>query len=387
MSRENELYERLGVNRDATMEEIAKAGRKMSMKWHPDKNKNNVEEATRKFNEVRESIDILTNEEKRRNYDQFGTTSSDNEYPPPPDLSNLFNMFGFGHNRNNKQEIEPVECHLNCTLDNIAKEEILWFSYQQKIVCQDCKGEGGKNVKKCEGCRGSGKVSKIMQTGPIQQHFITNCEKCNGNGKKIDEICKTCNGQEFTTILKKESIKLQKGIEDGVRLIVNGKGNQKKNCFPPEYSDLILFIHIEPHEVFRRENEHLFVDMELHLYEALFGFTKLVHHIDGRTLKISYQGKTEYGTSRKMEGEGLFNLKTGKKGNLYLHFVFYLPDLSGDEELMESILNYQKQETDTNIPYIHLKEVEKYEFDKNEEQREQQRQQPENIQEPPCRQM
>jgi DnaJ-class molecular chaperone len=319
MPRDTVLYDRLEVSYNASTEEIQKVGRKMSMKWHPDKNINNREEAEKKFKEVREAVDILTDPEKRKLYDQYGIEGLNrvNEEPGPANFS-----FPFPFNRQN--EPEHVVHNISCSLEQIAREEVVTFTYPRKMVCDGCEGEGGKNTIICNKCNGRGMHVQIIQLGPMTQQTMGPCQSCNGTGRQVRDKCTTCKGKTFVIIQETGTIKLQNGLENGMKVKVDGRGNRFKNGT----TDLIIVINEEPHEAFTRKGENVYVDIDLTLYEALFGFRKIVYHLDGRILRVSYSGKTNYGTSRKIVNEGFSNLrKGGVKGDLYLRFVFDLPDL------------------------------------------------------------
>ena len=363
------LYDQLGVSPNATTEEIVNAGRKLSRKWHPDKNKDNKEEAETKFKEIRNAIDILSNEEKRRNYDNFGLNSEQDEiHSNMPDMANIFNIFSnFSNIHNihnihnnmanmniNKTRYEPIIHNLYCTLEQIAKEENVSINYKQQVICEKCDGEGGTDYKTCDSCKGQGKCLQVIQIGPMQHQTITQCKKCTGIGKIINKVCKECNGQTFVTKNKKESIKLKKGLENGMKLNIKNKGNQYKSDKTVICTELIIIVNIESHDAFKRKGPNLFVEIELSLYEALFGFTRLIHHLDGRILHVKYKGKTDYGTYRKLKGEGLPDLKNNNiYGNLYIHFTFLLPNISEISEIKKD----EKDEKDEKNDNQNWKEV------------------------------
>lgn len=370
MVKDTTLYDRLGVSPHASEQEINNAGRKMSKKWHPDKNMENRQEAETRFKEIREAIDILSDEKKRSQYDECGMEILDPSrgdddafsfhdfmggmggfpfpgrgmrgFPFPGGIPGMGGIGGIGGMPGPQEEkAENIVHFLTVTLDQIVKEQKVSFTYDQRLLCKKCNGEGTKGGdpslnKTCEKCQGKGMCVQIRHMGPMIQQSMMPCTDCGGKGKRISEKCEECNGGMYFTQKTKDTIKLQNGLENNMKLKVDGKGNQTKNG----YTDLIIIIQEEPNEVFRRDGSHLHVDIELNLYEALFGFTKLVHHINGKTIKIRCTSKTEYNTVRKLVGEGLKDLRTNKEGNLYIHFAFYLPDIqhvSEIEELREEI--------------------------------------------------
>jgi DnaJ-class molecular chaperone len=250
-----------------------------------------------------------------------------------PGMPGMQGMPGMGRR---EEKLENIVHHLNVTLEQIVKEENVAFTYEQKILCKSCNGEGTKGgdpslVKQCEKCQGKGMCVQIRNMGHMVQQSVMPCPDCSGKGKTFKEKCTDCKGEIYETRKTNGSIKLQNGLENNMKLKLDGQGHQSKNG----NTDLIIIIHEEPNEVFRRNGSHLHVDIELNLYEALFGFTKLVHHVNGKTILVRYEGKTEYNTVRKLIGEGLENLRTHQKGNLYIHFTFYLPDIQDLSEIKE----------------------------------------------------
>jgi DnaJ-class molecular chaperone len=287
-----------------------------------------------------------------------------------------------GGNTNNPFK-DPVIHHLKCTLEQIIKEENVSFSYKQSILCNDCNGSGGRDISVCNICKGNGMCMKVAHIGPIQHQSMMPCDKCKGKGRIIKTICRTCNGETRVSIMKSETIKLKNGLEDNMRLTVKSKGNMISQ---ENYGDLIIHINIEPHEVFKREGANLFVDLELNLYEALFGFTKMIYHLDGRVLCVKYTGKTEYGTYRKIRREGFFNLHNpSEHGNLYICFTFYLPDVQNVYEI-EKMYEHSREDSEDCV-YSFLEDIDKHELDKDSPRYKQHQQEDEQPRQPECRQM
>ena len=429
MVKDTTLYDRLGVSCDASDQEINKAGRNMSKKWHPDKNVENREEASLRFKEIREALDILSNPEKRSLYDQIGMESANHDgndsFSFHDFMGGMGGMGGFpfgnmgggmagmggmggmgmpfgnmGGGMGPKQERkENITHRIYVSLEQIAKEENVSFTYDREVLCEVCHGEGTRNGdislnKDCTKCEGKGMCVQVRHMGPMVQQSVMPCQDCAGKGKKIlqDDRCVACNGTTFKVQSTKASIKLQNGISHNMKLKLNGQGHESKKG----NTDLILVIQEEQHEVFRREKSHLHVTIELNLYEALFGFTKLIHHINGKVIRVRHDGKTEYNTVRKIVDEGLNDLQTKQKGHLYLHFTFYLPeDIQYEMDLLTYFNKVKHDHSHNNNDYTEeaiLHHVSEYELssdsdreqDENEDQHED-RQQRQHVQE--CRPM
>lgn len=362
MPKDTTLYDRLGVSPNATEEEIKKAGTKMSFKWHPDKNINNIEEATKKFKEVREAVDILTDKSKRELYDRFGmdmdmnTEENHHGFPFPggfPGMGGFPFPGGFpgmGGGMPQKKE-ENITYNLKVNLSQIFREDTVDISYDHKKYCTDCNGEGSKDGKKveCSECKGKGMNVKMVQIGPgMIQQSMSPCSKCEGKGKMVQDFnkCGVCQAKGYLISKKDNKVKLKKCLDSGMKMVLNGEGHNLKYS----NTDLVVIFEVEDHPTFNRKGNDLFYTIELSLYEALFGFIKTIVHLDERELTITHKGKTECGSYRKILDEGLTNVEDHSQiGDLYIKFIFSLPFFKNEEDLVSYILDYKKDDDNINI--------------------------------------
>jgi len=372
MVKDTTLYNRLEIEPDANESQIKKAYNKLSKVWHPDRHVNasqaDRDKATAKFQEIAQAKEILLDAEKRQIYDQVGMDifkngmdNTDNTGGPNPfaDFGNIFGAgfpFGMGGMpgmgpgmgpRNSPPE-DIVE-QIDVTLEQIYNEETVNCTYKQKTYCVKCDGEGSKDGKttKCAGCDGRGMKVNVVRMGNMIQQSVGECGICRGKGKVIDDKnkCETCNGKCYVVKEKIIQIPLKAGLSHGNKINLSGKGNQFKN----EKTDLILVVNEKTHDTFKRLENNLFVDIELKLYQALFGFDKIIAHLDGRKLHISSSGKTEFNSIRKISGEGMMSLQSGAKGDLFIRFTIELPNFqnlpSETKSQLKSILQtFDKQE-------------------------------------------
>lgn len=347
MVKDTKLYDILEVETDATEIQIKKSYNKLSKIWHPDKHQDpeKKKEATIKFQEINQAKNILIDEEKRKIYNQVGmdmlkhnTEGSGSDHNPFSDFSNgfPFDMGGFpgfnGHNgkmnpdqRKNMQE-HIVE-HVEVSLEDIIRQKSINVNYKQKVYCSKCNGEGTKNSQEaeCKVCDGNGKQIRVIRRGNMIQQMIVECPHCKGIGIFIEEEnkCNECIGKGFTIKDKSIQVPLNSGVLFGQDAVFEGKGHQLKKF----KSNLIIKIHELPHKIFKRLEDDLYMDMEIQLYQALFGFDKVLNHLDGRKLHISCSSKTEFNKIRKINGEGIAN-PIGVKGNLYIRFIVNLPNFN-----------------------------------------------------------
>lgn len=356
MVKETTLYDRLNLNSTATENEIKKAYRKASLKWHPDKNQDNKEEATLKFQEISEAYSVLSDQKKRELYDNMGMdyvkNNGENNFDPSSifeqffgnSMGNMGNMggFGFPFSVNQKEPTEDCNIRLSVDLDQIYNEEIVSINYNQKNYCKDCNGYGNKNKKKseCKTCDGKGKVLKVFRMGPMVQQSVAECEICNGSGIKINknDLCNTCNGKTY--IIKKKDLKipLKNGIKNGNKIKIEGKGHQFKN----KKTDLIVEIIERVHNKFKKDgnSSNLIIFIELKLYQSLLGFNKIITHLDKRKIYINHTGQIKEGDVKILKNEGMNNLNTNKKGDLKIIFSVKYPIFKNMK--LEELINLKK---------------------------------------------
>ena len=356
------LYDRLEVSPDAPIDEIKKKGKKKLIFWHPDKHPNDTETATKKFQEIQEALSILENQEKRKIYDEYGMdgikgnmdSDGGNPFGPGGPFNGMFSggfgpMFG-GHNqfrnmfqqRENKKE--NITEKLSVKLEQVYKEETVELKYNHKVFCSHCDQEGTKDGKKseCKECNGNGVKQQQIRMGPMVQIAVMPCNKCSGKGNYVDPSnkCEHCDGNGTINKEKVVHIPLKNGLMTGINLQLEARGHHFKN----QKTDLIVIIQVEDHPVFKRSNADLMIDIDLKLYQALFGFNKIIEHLDGRKLLLQHTGKTEFGTIRKISNEGMKDLRTGNKGDLIIKFNIKLPDITNDT-LIKALTLIDKNES------------------------------------------
>ena len=376
------LYDRLSVNPNATDKEIKKAYRKLSMKWHPDKN--NSDEATEKFQEISEAYSILSDSDKRSQYDSIGIDILKNSAGMNVDPNDIFKHFmgGFGGfpgsfpgggpnpftsgpfaaggqfsggpfggfasggfpgaggpfgTTVNREENDDCVVKVNVTLEQLYNQEDINIKYNQKNYCNKCNGNGTKDssVSKCDKCNGSGRVTITKQMGNMIQQMIRSCGDCSGTGEKIsqDNKCNDCDGKKFKIKEKNIDIKLNNNLNDNHQVKVNNKGHNLKNG----RSDLIILIQILPHDIFIKERNDLHMNMDLKFYQYLFGLNKVINHLDNRNILINVK---EFNIDNinddiiiKVDNEGM-----NKNGDLIIHFKLSNLDISSLENNEKDIL-------------------------------------------------
>lgn len=325
MVKDTKLYDILEIQSNATDAEINKQYKMLARKYHPDKNPGDAS-ASQKLQEINEAKEILLNPEKRRLYDQVGldmVNGNASSGPSPEDIFNMFGGGGFGRER--QQEKENIVINQEVSLEDIYNEKPIQVNFKQKNCCERCNGEGTKDGKsnKCNNCDGRGVRIQVIQMGPMIQQVQSTCGNCRGTGKMSipDNTCNECGTNGFKIKDVAINVPLKNGLANGQQIQLQNIGHNLKDG----KTDVIIVIHEKDHSQFKRDGNNLVIDIELKLYQALFGFDKLIKHLDGRQLHISHTGVTNYGTKRKIHNEGMNDLRSGGKGDLVINFTFKLP--------------------------------------------------------------
>jgi DnaJ family protein A protein 2 len=335
MVKDTILYDRLEISPNASDNEIKKAFMRLSKVWHPDKN-DNSEESTKKFQELNEAKEILLDSQKRELYNKIGMDVLSNNgcsEDPFEHFSQFFGRgFGFESNVNKREEFNDIEEIVNVSLEQLYNEDIIDFSYNYKQFCQKCNGEGTSDglPSKCNDCDGKGMKVQIIKIGPMIQQIMNTCGRCNGSGKNnnSNSKCNTCNGSSFINKEKTIQVPLKSGLTHGNIITLQNKGNQYKQG----KSNLKLVINELKHNNFRHVNNDLFITIDIKLYQALFGYHKIIKHLNGKELYITFNKLTNFNMIKKIPNEGMKRINGGK-GDLYIKFNILLPQL----ELLDNI--------------------------------------------------
>jgi len=305
---------------------IKKAYRKLSMKYHPDKNKDPG--AKDKFSEVSTAYEVLSDTEKRRIYDQQGEEGvKRHEQGRGGGGSNPFDMFSqfFGGRRgggDGENKGPEIKLDLEVTLKDLYLGKQVEVLSLRQILCRQCGGSGARNpsdVKRCDACGGSGLRVVRQQIAPgFVQQMQTHCNECGGKGKIVAHKCDKCHGSKVQSGSQTVQVEVERGAPDGHEIVFENQADESPDRAA---GDLTFKLRQIPHETFRRENSDLRMTMRLSLKEALLGFEKIVPHLDGHTVKVADTGTTQHGQVRRVRGEGMPEHNfASNKGDLVVDF-------------------------------------------------------------------
>ena len=319
---DRDYYEVLGVQRGADKEAVKKAYRKLAIQYHPDKNRGNAE-AEEKFKEATEAYEVLSDDQKRAAYDQFGKAGVSGMGGPGfgraaytdfsdifGDIGDIFSEFfggagGFpGGGRTGpggRRRGSDLRYNVEITLEDAAQGKEIKIELPRAEKCDPCNGTGskGKGPSTCSMCQGRGQVRRTQGFFSV----TTTCPQCNGRGVIISDPCDTCRGSGLTERKRTLNIKIPPGVESGSRLKVSGEGEAGSHAGPP--GDLYVVTHLKRHELFEREGNDLIVGADIPVTIAILGGEIEVPTIEGKKVKMKIPAGTESGQIFRLKGRGM----------------------------------------------------------------------------------
>lgn len=323
-----DYYEVLGVSRDASAEEIKRAFRKLAMKHHPDQN-NGSEDSETKFKEAQEAYEILSDPEKKDNYDRFGHASDGGVV----DISDIFSAF-FRPRRKGSD----LSAKASISLEDAYHGKELNFNYSYISYCKKCSGRGGIG-NPCATCGGQGRVKETKKTSHSTSSVIRDCPSCHGAGFVAKHVCEECKGNCSVAQNETLSFKIPSIIEDGQTCSLNGKGHDDMPSCPR--GNLTITFRLEPHPIWQRLGSDLKKKVPIRYTQACLGSTIEVQTICGDTVKLNVPAGTQSGHVFKIPNKGMRN-KTGR-GDMYAEIAIDVPKAISTEvkSLLEQIETLQ----------------------------------------------
>ncbi|MFM1794783.1 MAG: molecular chaperone DnaJ [Bacteroidota bacterium] len=364
-----DYYEILGVAKSSSADEIKKAYRKVAMQYHPDRNPGD-KEAEEKFKEAAEAYEVLSDQDKRAQYDRFGHAGVNGRGGGGAhgmNMDDIFSNFGdiFGDDifgsffgggggrqrsggRARGTRGSNLRIKLKMNYEEIAKGANKTVKVKKYTTCTTCTGSGAKDknsVQNCGTCNGTGQVRKVTNTFLGQMQTVGTCPTCNGEGSTITSKCTSCKGEGRVYTEETINIDIPAGVQDGMQLSLSGKGNAGERGGAP--GDLIVLIEEEQHPELQRDNLNVIYDMHISFTDAVFGANPEVPTIDGRA-KIKIPAGTQSGKIFRLKGKGFPAINSYEKGDQLIHVNVWTPQtLTAEEkEMMEKLKeakNFQPQ--------------------------------------------
>ncbi len=353
MDMSKDYYKILGVDKGATKEEIKKAYKKLAKKYHPDLNKES--DAADKFKEINEAASVLGDEEKRAQYDRFGTADtssggfdyrnfSQGNFGADFDFGDIFDMFfggGFSGRGRRSYRGSDLRFDIQLTLEEVAEDIEKTVKLRRMETCPKCEGTGAKSdsdITTCNNCNGTGRVTRTKRTPFGMFQTTGTCHVCNGEGKIIKNPCTKCEGKGRVLNTAQIKINIPAGVEDGMRLRVVGEGEAGLKGGPS--GDLYVVIHVKEHNVFERQGDDLYVEVPISFSQAALGDTIEVPTLNGKT-KLKIPNGTQSHTIFRIKAKGIPHLNSYGKGDEKVKVVVQTPEKLNKEQ-KELLDEFQK---------------------------------------------
>ncbi len=360
-----DYYEVLGVAKNASPDEIKRAYRRMAIKYHPDKNPDNKQEAEAKFKECAEAYEVLSDTEKRQRYDQFGHDGlrgvgmRDYTHMKWQDIGSIFeDIFGLGDlgdlfgvsggrraARRGPARGYDLETTVELTLAEIAKGADKTIEFTRQDLCPDCSGSGaepGSKPAKCPTCGGAGQIAR----GGGFFQMVSTCPQCKGHGQVITNPCRSCRGSGHVPKKRIVNIKIPAGVHEGQGVRVADEGEPGARGGPR--GDLYCYVSIKPHEFLERNGNDLVAVVPITVSEAALGDTVDVPSLNG-TRQLRIPPGTQYGSTFRIKGEGLPDIRSRRTGDLLVQVLVEIPSrLTTKQE--EILREFAKTENKSVLP-------------------------------------
>lgn len=356
-----EYYDRLGVSKDASQDEIKRAYRKMSKKYHPDINKEPG--AEEKYKEVQEAYETLSDDQKRAAYDQYGPDGANAGFGGQGGFGGFDGGAGFGgfedifssffgggatRNTNAPRQGDDLQYRVNLSFEEAvfgAEKEV---HYNREATCKTCSGSGAKpgtSPVTCGRCHGQGVINVDTQTPLGVMRRQVTCDVCHGTGQEIKDPCQTCHGTGHEKQSHKVSVKIPAGVETGQQIRLAGQGEAGFNGGP--YGDLFVIINVNPSDKFTRDGSTIYYTLNISFVQAALGDTVEVPTVHGN-VEMTIPAGTQTGKTFRLKGKGAPRLRGGSQGDQHVTVKIVTPTKLNDAQ-KEALLAFAKASGDEKI--------------------------------------
>lgn len=351
MADKKDYYELLGVPRTASDDEIKKAYRKMARKYHPDVNRDDIKTAEAKFKEINEAYEVLSNQENRAKYDQFGHAAFDaasgaSGFGGGGGINDIFDMFfggGFGGARRQGPERgADLRYDMDITLEQAATGHKQEIEVPRTEDCTSCQGTGaaaGTHPETCPQCGGTGQAQVVQNTPFGRMVNVTTCNRCRGEGKIVHTPCGECKGRGKVRKTRRIQVAIPPGADNGLRLRISQGGEAGTRGGPQ--GDLYVYISVKRHKIFGRDGDNLVYDLPVSFAQAALGDEVEVPTLEGVT-KLEIPSGIQSGTVLTIKDKGIPHLRGHGKGDLKVRLTLITPKKISDKQ-RQLLLEFAKQ--------------------------------------------
>lgn len=362
-----DYYEILGVDKKASKDDLKKAYRQLAKKYHPDLNKKDPQ-AEEKFKEINEAYQVLSDDDARAKYDQFGHAAFDQasgggagpfgdffgDFGDFGDIFDLFGSFTGGSRRKGPTRGQDISVSIDISFEEAAFGTTKNIKYKRLTICPKCNGNGaepGTPITQCPECHGQGQIKQEVNTIFGRSVTVRPCPVCRGDGRMAKTPCSYCRGEGRAYQDEQLEIKIPPGVDSGNRVIARGKGGKGELGGP--FGDLILNIRVRPHEVFKREGADLLLEVPISFAQAALGDEIEIPTLQGSFETYKIPSGIQSGDQRRLRGQGITVLNSSNKGDLIVTFKVVTPTrLSLEErEIFEKLLKIQAPEAVSRSPF------------------------------------
>jgi molecular chaperone DnaJ len=325
-----DYYKVLGIDRNASENEIKKAYRKLAKENHPDV-KPNDKAAEELFKEAAEAYDVLSNQEKKTRYDQFGHQQ---QQRPSGGNGTYYDMDeilrNFANQNRRVKKGQDLRLNIKLTLEEMFNGITKTIKYKKFIVCEPCKGKGGHKVSKCTTCGGVGRLIRQQQYGPHIIREEVSCHICSGKGEKIEDICTTCGGQGLKNVEVGSEIIIPAGVADGMTQIHEGGGHGIQDGVD---GNLVIIITEKNHDVFTRNGNDLKMSINLTYTQLVLGDKVDITTIDGGKIRATIPPHSKVGDNLRITSKGMNVINSNTRGDMLIILGIEIPKSVTDEEI------------------------------------------------------
>ena len=342
MADKKDYYDLLGISRTASEDEIKKAFRKLARKYHPDVNRDDPKAAEAKFKEINEAYEVLSNQESRAKYDQFGHAAFDGAAGGGPGfggggINDIFDMFfgggfGGGGRRQGPERGADLRYDMEITLEQAAvghKEEIEVPRTEDCHASQGTGAAAGTHPETCPQCGGTGQAQVVQNTPFGRMVNVTTCSRCRGEGKIVHSPCTECKGRGKVRKTRRIEVSIPPGADNGLRLRISHGGEAGARGGPP--GDLYVYLSVKRHKTFGRDGNNLIYDLSISFPQAALGDTVEVPTLEGMS-KLEIPSGTQSGTVLTIKDKGVPHLRGHGKGDLKVRLTVVTPKKLSDKQ-------------------------------------------------------